>query len=280
MDEIIRAISGDGHISISVISSPELVERARLIHGSTPVVTQALGMSLVAASIIGSALKKPDASLTVHINGGGTAGNIVAVSDSEGYVRGSVQNPLADSPDVKSAVGEDGVLSVIKDFGGKEPYTGSSRLLNGQIAKGFEVYFAQSEQIPCSCSFVVLIDSGMQVKAAGGFILQLLPGAHGAAIGALEARAAAKGQVTDALKSGGIEKLLQSVASDLNARVLERRVVGYRCTCSRDRFLASLLSLGKGDLEGIGSSGTPVETSCPYCKAVYVFQCTNGNKWH
>jgi len=278
MDELIRAISKDGDVSVSVISSGSITERARLIHGTTPVVTAALGRTLAAASIIGSTLKKPEASLTVRINGGGPAGTILVVSDYLGNVRGFVENPKVDLPknatgklDVGGAVGKDGMLSVIKDFAEKEPYTGAVQLVSGEIAEDFAAYFSASEQIPTACALGVLVDRDRSVLAAGGYIVQLLPGAPEDTIDAVERNVAATGAVTNVLKNGGAEALLESIMRGFSPRVLERTPVEYRCTCTRERFLTALKSLDKNDLDDIREKGEPVETLCQFCDAVYLF---------
>jgi len=278
MDEIIKAISGDGLVSISVISSRGIAERARNVHGATPVVTAALGRTLAAASIIGSTLKKPGASLTVRINGGGPAGTIIVVSDDEGNVRGFVQNPAAEAPNlspgklnVGGVVGKDGMLSVIRDFGEKEPYTGASELVSGEIAEDFAAYFAKSEQIPSACAFGVLVDTDWSVIAAGGYIIQLLPGATDEVISAVENNVSATGAVTGMLRDGGAEMLLESAMSGLSPRILERSAVEYRCTCSRERFLAAVMSLDKCELDDMRARGEPIEVCCQFCEAAYVF---------
>ena len=279
MDEIIKAISQDGFVSVSVISSREMTERARLIHGASPVVTAALGRTLAAASLIGSALKKPGASLTVRIDGGGPAGCIIAVSDDEGNVRGFVQYPKADLPnkasgklDVGGVVGKNGMLSVIKDFGEKEPYTGATRLVSGEIAEDFASYFASSEQVPTACAFGVLVDRDRSVLAAGGYIVQLLPGATDDVVDAIEKNVAATGAATEVLADGGALMLLESVMSGLSPRILERREAAYRCTCSRERFLAAVLSLDKSELDDIREKGERIEVCCQFCEAAYYFE--------
>jgi len=281
MDEIIKAISEDGFVSISVISSRELTERARNVHGASPVVTAALGRTLAAASIIGSTLKKPDASLTVRINGGGPAGSIIVVSDEKGSVRGYVSNPSADLPstaegklDVGGVVGKDGMLSVIKDFGEKEPYTGAVELVSGEIAEDFTAYFAASEQIPSACAFGVLVGRDRPVLAAGGYIIQLLPGAPEGVISKVEENVAATGAVTGVLERAGADALMESVMSGFSPRILERSEVGYRCTCSRERFLTAVLSLDKSELDDMRAKGEPIEVCCQFCEAVYVFDTT------
>ena len=278
MDEIIKAISGDGFVSASVISSRGIAERARNVHGASPVVTAALGRVLTAASIIGSTLKKHGASLTVRINGGGPAGTIIVVSDDVGNVRGFVQNPSAEAPNtapgklnVGGVVGKDGMLSVVKDFGEKEPYTGASELVSGEIAEDFAAYFVKSEQIPSACAFGVLVDRDRSVLAAGGYIIQPLPGAAEGIIDAIENNVAATGAATEVLKRGGAEALLESIMAGFEPRILERSAVEYRCTCSRERFLSAVMSLDKGELEDMKEKGEPIEVCCQFCEAVYVF---------
>ena len=278
MDEIIKAVSGDGFVAISAISSRGLTERARDVHKPTPVVTAALGRALAAASIIGSTLKKPDASLTVRINGKGPAGSIIVVSDSEGNVRGYVQNPSADAPKLKNGklnvggvVGKDGTLTVIKEFREKEPYSGTAELVSGEIAEDFAAYFAASEQVPSACAFGVLVGRDRSVLAAGGYIIQLLPGAPDGVIDAIERNVAETGAVTEVLSAGGVDALLGSVMSGFAPRVLERSSVEYRCTCSRERFLAAVRSLDPGELEDMRMKGEPVEVCCQFCGAAHTY---------
>ena len=184
MDEIVRAVAADGFIKMTAISSKEMVERARSIHNTTPVCTAALGRTLTATSIIGNMLKGDDQSVTVRINGGGVAGSIITVSDAIGNVRGYVTNPHVDIPlkengklDVGGAVGNNGMLTVRKDLNMREPYVGSVELVSGEIAEDFTAYFYESEQTPSACALGVLVDRDYTVKAAGGYLIQLLPDA-------------------------------------------------------------------------------------------------------
>jgi len=278
MDQIIKSISNDGYVSVSVISSQGLCECARVFHDTSPVVTAALGRTLSAASIIGSQLKKPGASLTVRIDGGGPVGSILVVSDNDGNVRGYVSNPHADAPkredgklNVGAVVGHDGMISVVKDFGEKEPYTGATRLVSGEIAEDFAAYFAASEQIPSACAFGVLIDRDRSVLAAGGYIVQLLPGASDELIDMVERNVKSTGSVSDVLCLGGAEALLDSVMSGFSPKVLERQRVEYRCTCNAQRFLSAVLSLEKSELDDMRSANVPIEVCCQFCDAVYNF---------
>ena len=183
-DEIVRAITADGLVKAAAITGRDLVERARNIHTLLPVATAALGRTLMAASLMGDAMKIDGSSLTLQIKGGGPLGTILAVSDEAGNVRGYVQNPhvelMEKAPgklDVGRAVGETGSLTVIKDLGMKEPYVGTIDLLSGEIADDIAAYFVESEQIPTACALGVLVGTDQSVTSAGGYLIQLLPGA-------------------------------------------------------------------------------------------------------
>ena len=278
-DEIIKAISDDGFVSVSVISSTEMVKRAMDIHSSTAVVTAALGRVISATSIIGTMLKKSGASVTVRVNGGGPVGSIIAVSDDEGFARIYAQNPKADIANLSKTklnvggiVGTKGMLSVIKDYGEKEPYTGAAELVSGEIAEDFAAYFAKSEQIPTACAFGVLIDKGTEVLTSGGYIAQTLPGASDMHIDKLEKNVADTGAVTGILSGFGHIKLLELIMSGFSPRIIERRPVSYRCSCSRERVLSAVYSLGKSEIEDMITKGEDIETTCQFCDAVYVFK--------
>ena len=184
MDEIIRAVSKDGFVKISVVTARDAVQRANAIHHCSPTAIAALGRSLCAASMLGDLLKEENGTLTLRISGGGGLGSIIAVSDSEGNVRGMVSNPAFDLPtrpdgklDVGGIVGRDGTLTVSRDIGLNEPYVGSTELVSGEIAEDLTAYLLESEQVPSACALGVLVDTDKSIKAAGGFIVQLMPGA-------------------------------------------------------------------------------------------------------
>ena len=193
MDEIIRAVSKDGFAKISVVTPRDAVQRANAIHLCCPTAIAALGRSLCAASMLGDLLKEENGTVTLRINGGGGLGTIVAVSDCDGNVRGMAANPTFDLPtrpdgklDVGGAVGKDGMLTVSRDIGLREPYIGSTELVSGEIAEDLSAYLVESEQIPAACGLGVLVDTDHSVKAAGGFLVQLMPGAPEELIGKLE----------------------------------------------------------------------------------------------
>lgn len=278
MDEIIRAITADGTASASIITSRELTERARVIHGCSPVATAALGRTMAAASMLGEAMKNEAASVTVRISGGGPIGSIIAVSDAFGNVRCTAGNPAAQLPlrsdgklDVGGAVGSDGLLSVIRDEGFGEPFTGSVALVSGEIAEDFAAYFHTSEQISTACALGVLVDRDRTVKAAGGYILQLLPGAPDSLIDVLERNVAEAGAVTGILDGGTPDDIVERIFAGLNPRITERKVVEYRCYCNRERVASALSALGREEIADILVKNEPIEATCHFCNTVYAF---------
>ena len=278
MDEIVRAVTKDGLVKISVVSGRGFVEKARELHDLSPVATAALGRTLCAASILGDLLKEDEASVTLRLNGGGPLGSVVAVADSAGNVRGYVDNPLVDLPlnakgklDVGGAVGTNGTLTVSRDIGLKEPYIGSTALVSGEIAEDLTYYLAESDQIGAACALGVLVDTDRSVLCAGGFIVQLLPGAPDSVIDAIEENIRAMGQVTDVLRTGTADDLLARVLKGAEIDVLSHTPVEYRCTCSRERVSAAVASISKSDLDEMAASGEDAEVRCHFCDKVYTF---------
>ena len=276
-DEIVRAITADGLVKASAITGRALVERARNVHTLLPVATAALGRALMAASMMGDALKIDGASLTLQIKGGGPLGTVLAVSDQEGNVRGYVQNPHVElmekvpgKLDVGRAVGESGSLTVIKDLGMKEPYVGTIGLLSGEIADDVAAYFVESEQIPTACALGVLVGIDQSVTAAGGYLIQLLPGAGEEIISKIEAGVQRVGSVSHALE-GGLdgEGLLRAVLSEFDLEILETHPVEYRCYCSRERVTRALISLGRAELTSLLEEQGQAELTCQFCDKVY-----------
>ena len=278
-DQLIRAISRDGLIKVSAVSTRDLTEQARQIHKTLPVATAALGRLLAAASMMGSALKEEAASLTLQIKGGGPLGTLLAVSDHEGSVRGTVENPAVDIPlredgklDVGSAVGNRGTLTVIRDLRMKKPYVGSVGLLWGEIAEDIALYFVESEQVPTACGLGVLVDRDQSVLSAGGYLVQLLPGAGEETAEQLEASLRSAAPVTELLKADpDPEALLRAALPGLPLEVLEKRPIGYRCDCSRERMERALISLGREELRSMIDEQGGAELSCRFCGNVQAF---------
>ena len=263
----------------SAITGKELVEHARQIHKTLPVATAALGRSLMGASMMGNQLKGDNDSLTLQIRGGGPLGMITCVSDSQGNVRGYVTNPFVDIPrksqgklDVGAAVGTDGSLTVIKDLGLKEPYVGSIPLVTGEIAEDITAYFATSEQFPTACALGVLVDRDQSVSAAGGYLIQLLPGAGEDVISRVEGGVLAAGAVTKLLDGNDDpEAMLRTILSDFDVEILEKSPIAYRCDCGRDRMRRALLSLGSQELRTILESDGQADLSCRFCGSHQLF---------
>ena len=231
----------------------------------------------MAASLMGDAMKIDGSSLTLQIKGGGPLGTILAVSDEAGNVRGYVQNPhvelMEKAPgklDVGRAVGETGSLTVIKDLGMKEPYVGTIDLLSGEIADDIAAYFVESEQIPTACALGVLVGTDQSVTSAGGYLIQLLPGAGEDIITKIEAGVQRVGSVSHALE-GGLDGagLLRAVLSDFDLEILETHPVEYRCYCSRDRVTRALISMGREELSSLIQEQGQAELTCQFCDQIY-----------
>lgn len=278
MDEIVRAVTEDGYIKLSAISARGVARRAREIHGLTPVTAAALGRALCAASMLGEMMKEDDASLTLRLNGGGPAGSVIAVSDSGGNVRGYVQNPETDLPlradgklDVGSAIGKKGMLTVSRDLGLKEPYVGSTALVSGEVAEDLAQYLAESEQIAAACGLGVLVDTDTSVRAAGGFIVQLMPGAPDSLIDRLEENIFLMDQLTTILDKDGLDEVVNQVLAGFKPEILARVPVAYRCACTREKVLEALRGCGEAELRDMLQAGEAIEASCQFCENVYRF---------
>lgn len=278
MDRILRATAGDGYVKMSAVYARDTVERARSIHGCSPTASAALGRTLCAASMLGNMMKEDDASLTIRINGGGPIGSVIAVSDCEGFVRGYVTEPTVDLPlradgklNVGGAVGRNGMITVSRDIGLKEPYIGSTQLVSGEIAEDLTAYMLESEQIPAACGLGVLVDTDLSIKAAGGFIVQLMPGAPEGLINKLEDNITMMDALTTILAEDGLEEVFEQVLRGLEHHIVGQDEVGYRCACSRERVSGAILGIGAAELEDMINKGEDVEVSCQFCDAVYTF---------
>ena len=276
-DSIIRVLAKDVPVKASAITARDMVERARQIHRTLPVATAALGRALMACSMMGNQLKEEKGSVTLQIKGAGPLGRITVVSDSSGNARGYVQNPQVDLPlkgpaklDVGSAVGLPGALTVIKDLQMKEPYVGTVPLVSGEIAEDVTSYFAESEQIPTACALGVLVEVDQSVLCAGGYLIQLLPGADDGVISAIEQGIQTVGPVTEALRSGADARaLLEQVLGAFELEVLAQEPVEDRCYCSRDRVTRALISMGREELEALIREQGKAELTCQFCDQAY-----------
>ena len=278
-DYLVRGMSMDGFVKVVAIRSTGIVNRAAQIHKTTPNATAAFGRALTAASMMGNMQKVENGSMTMQIRGGGPIGTITVVSDPVGNVRGVVTEPnvplvekFPGKLDVGATVGVDGTLTIIRDLQMKEPYVGSVELVSGEIGDDVTAYFVQSEQTPTACALGVLVDRDMSVKVAGGYLIQLLPGAPEETIDALERGIQRAGAVTKMLDAGLTpEDILGQVCGELGVVFMETTEVEYKCYCTRDRVTAALISLGREDMQEIVNEGKDFQVECQFCDTVYSF---------
>lgn len=279
MAKIVRTISKDASVVASAIDALDIVSEIERIHRTSAVVTAALGRLSIAASLIGNGLKGENDSVTIRMNGGGATGILIAVSDSRGNVKSYVGNPIVELPlnrygklDVSGAVGNDGTLSVVKDLGLKEPYVGQVPIVSGEIAEDIANYFAVSEQIPTVCGLGVLVNPDLTVKAAGGYLIQLLPFADESCIDILEANVNELPPVTSMLDSGmSAEDIAKSVLDGLEPEVMDSFEVNYKCDCSKERVERALVSLGREELVKMAEEQDSTEVCCHFCDKKYIF---------
>ncbi len=278
MSELVRMISTDGTLTVIAADTTDIINRMEQIHRTSAVTSAALGRLLTAASMMGAVLKGKDNSITLRLNGGGPAGSVIAVSDSEGNVRGYVSNPIVEIPlnnkgklDVAGAVGTEGSLTVMKDLGLKEPYIGQVPIVSGEIAEDITSYFATSEQLPSVCALGVLVNPDLSIKAAGGFIIQLLPTALDDTIDKVEECIKDIEPVTQMLTSGmSPEDICRHVLKGFDLEILDTSNPEYRCTCSRERVSKALISIGREGLLEMAQEKT-TEVSCHFCEKKYIF---------
>lgn len=278
-DQLVRAMTKDGFVKITAVSTTEITRRAREIHHTTAVATAALGRVLAACSMIGNMQKVDEGSVTLTIKGGGPLGTLLATSDPEGNVRGYVENPQVElmekyqgKLDVGAAVGFDGTLTLVRDLHMKEPYVGTVALLGGEIAEDVAAYFVESEQVPTVCALGVLLNRDQTVDVAGGYLLQLLPGAPDSLIDRLEKSVVAAGNVSALLKEGMTpEDVIRKVLCDMEAQILETSPIAYKCYCSRERVASTIISLGAKEMQAIIDDGEDIRVDCQFCDTIYTF---------
>lgn len=276
-DYIVNAITSNGAIRVVAADTTQLCNRAQEIHKMSPTAAAALGRTLTAAAIMGSMLKNSEDSLTLQLNGGGPIGKVVAVSDGNANVKGYVGNPLVDLPlnekgklDVGGAIGRNGMLGIVRDLGLKEPYVGQVPLVNGEVAEDLTQYYATSEQLPTAVALGVLVDVDYTIKAAGGFILQVLPGAYDEDIDNVEKTIATLSSVTAMLDEGKTPKdIVEHLLSDYEIEYFDDVPTKYECDCSRDRTDRALISIGKEELTKMINEDGKAQITCHFCDNVY-----------
>lgn len=277
-DYIVRVAAADNQIRAFAATTRGLVEHARSIHNTSPIATAALGRLLTAASMMGIMMKGDNDILTLQIKGSGPMGGLTVTANSKGTVKGYVNNPevmLPPSPkgklDVGAAIG-DGVLTVIKDLGLKEPYVGQTNLVSGEIAEDLTYYFATSEQLPSVVALGVLMNKDNTVRHAGGFIIQLMPFAEEDIISKLEENISKLDAVTELFNKGMTpEEILELVLSGFDMEILDRIPTGFECNCSKERVEKAVISIGSKDIQEMIDDNEPIEVNCHFCSKHYLF---------
>ncbi len=279
MSKMVRAISDMGGVVISAIDSTDIVKRMEEIHKTSAVVSAALGRMLTASQLMASTLKSTSDTITLRIKADGPIGLITVACDGRGHCKGYVENNVVEIPlrrdgklDVGSAVGRNGQLYVVKDIGMKEPYVGSIPLESGEIAEDITAYYAYSEQIPTVCALGVLVNPDLSIKCAGGYLLQLLPGATEEEISLVENNIKNIPSITNFFESGhDVYDIINTVMDGFNPSILDETDVKYQCDCSRERVKKALISIGIKDLEMLRDEEDQIEMGCQYCDAKYYF---------
>lgn len=277
-DYIVRATAADAQIRAFAATTRDMVEYARSVHGTSPVMTAALGRLLTAGAMMGSMLKGEKDLVTLQIVGDGEAGQLLVTADAMARVKGYASNPSVMLPpnamgklDVGGAIGH-GYLRVLKDMGLKEPYAGETELVSGEIAEDLTYYFANSEQVPSSVGLGVLMNKDNTVAYAGGFIIQLMPFADDAVINKLEEKLMGLNSVTTLLKEGNSpEDILNIILGDMDLVINDKTETSFYCNCERERVEKALISLGKKELKEMIEEGKPIETKCHFCNTTYAF---------
>lgn len=279
MGRIVRALSEDGSVLCSAIDSTDIVREIERLHQSTPVVTAALGRMCTAGSIMGALLKNEGDTMTLRVNGGGPCGTLTVVADYRGNVKCCAGNARAQVPlradgglDVPACVGTDGSLTVVKDMGLKEPYVGQIPLVSGNIAEDITAYYSISEQIPTVCALGIVFNEDATIKAAGGYMLQLVPPVQDSAVKVIEDNLNKMESITGLLEKGlRPDELAVSALEGLGGEILDQWDAVYYCDCSRERTERILISLGREELQKLVDEGETTEVCCHFCNKKYEF---------
>lgn len=279
MGKIVRALSEDGSVLCSAIDSTDMVRELIRLHNASPAAGAALGRTVTAGSIMGAMLKYEGDTLTLRINGGGSVGTLTVVSDYRGNVKCCAGDPSAELPpradggiDVAGLVGKDGFLTVVKDMGLKEPYCGQIPLVSGNIAEDITAYYSVSEQIPTVCALGIIFGDGAEIKAAGGFMVQLVPPVSDSAVEVIEKNLNSMDSITGMLEKGmEPEKIAVAALEGLGGEILDSWEARYFCDCSEERTERVMISLGKAELERLAAEQQETEVCCHFCNKKYRF---------
>ena len=276
---ITRAITSDGSARIIFTDTTKIVQKVMELHSLSKTATAALGRALTAASLMGSLLKDKDNTLTLQFKGDGPLGTVMCVSDYKGNVRGYVENPSLELPpnekgklDVGGAIGKNGTLYVIKDMGYKEPYIGMCPIVSGEVAEDVTEYFATSEQTPSVCALGVRVSNEKYCKAAGGFLIQLMPMADDETVSIIERNIALIDSVSAIIERGGTARdVVATCFAGIEYEMFDEFDTDYVCNCSREKYEKALITLSEDDFESLGEDKAPIEAVCRFCNKKYTF---------
>jgi len=277
-DYLVKAMAYDGFVRAYAINATQTVDQAQKNHDTWNTSSAALGRTLVGALLLGSTVKGED-TITVRVEGDGPAGAIIVTSDGSGNAKGYIQNPHVSLPlneqgklDVSGAVGTQGMFSITKDLGLKEPFSGQTPIVSGEIGADFTYYLAVSEQIPSSVGLSVLVDTDDSIKTAGGFMIQMMPGASEEVVNALEERLQHLPNISTMLDEGKTpEEILDFIFADETVVILDEMPVQFQCDCSKERFAAGLISLGAQEIQEMIEEDHGAEAVCSFCGNKYYF---------
>ncbi|AIC96629.1 MULTISPECIES: Hsp33 family molecular chaperone HslO [Shouchella] len=277
-DYLVRATAYNGEVRAIALTATDMVSEACRRQGTWPTASAALGRAMMGGTMMASMLKG-EAKLTVRIEGNGPIGQVIVDSHADGSTRGTVTNPHV-SPDLNSqgkldvarVVGTEGTLSVVKDLGMKEPFTGSVPLVSGEIGDDFTYYFANSEQTPSSVGVGVLVNPDETILAAGGFVIQMMPGAQEHTISDIEQRLSNVPAVSKLVEKGlSPEEILHTLLGESNVKLLETKPVQFNCSCSKERIANAIISLGQAEIDAMIKEDQGAETTCNFCNETYTF---------
>lgn len=278
-DKLVKATASNGDVRIIAAITTELVNEGIKLHNCAPTAAAALGRMLTAGSLMGSMLKSKNDTLTLQMSGGGEAKGVVVTSYADAGVKGYIGNPSVDLPanskgklDVGGAIGKNGNLVIIRDMGLKEPYVGQVPIYSGEIGDDLAYYFTVSEQTPSAVGLGVLVDTDLSIKAAGGFIIQMMPGANELVADLVTYRLEEIPSVTEMILKGmSVEDMLNYIFEGMDLKIHENIIPAYKCDCSRERVERAFISIGKKDLEELYKEGKTEELKCHFCNKSYEF---------
>lgn len=278
-DYIIKAVDETLSARFFIARTTQMVQEIRNIHKSSATGSAAMGRLATMASLMGLGLKSEGDTVTLRMDGGGIGGKLIAISDSKGSVRVSATNPRADvgpndkgKIDVGTFVGRDGFISIVRDYGLKEPYTGVSKIVTGEVAEDFANYFFNSEQTPTVVSLGVLVDTDLSIKSAGGIFIQLMPDPDTEFVDKLEKIIQTLPPISSLIDQGlSPEEILDQYFGQLKPEIVGKEEVQYKCNCSKERIETALISIGKHDLEEMKNEDKGAQVICDFCKTEYNF---------